>query len=159
MSALPQRLLRSYSLLIALLLGLLSAQAQALELLVNKQTGDVTVLGAPDLSVSQIAVKSPHREEQVAQIAKWLRESSVVNRLPDHALLAITLQSNGKVMSVMPIVGERARIMDRPMQKAGVRGVGSQALFVVPDYLQDRGAEVQLWKKESNGRFSFKMSL
>ena len=74
-------------------------------------------------------------------------------------LLAITLQSNGKVSAVMPLVGERARIMDRPMQKAGVRGVGSQALYVVPDYLQDHGAEVQLWKKESNGRFSFKTSL
>ena len=59
----------------------------------------------------------------------------------------------------MPLVGERARIMDRPMQKAGVRGVGSQALYGVPDYLLDHGAEVQLWKKESNGRFSFKTSL
>ena len=159
MSALPQRLLRSYSLLTALLLGLLGAQAQAVELLVNQQTGAVTVLGAPDLAVSQTAVKSPHSEEQVAQTAKWLGENSAVSRLPDHALLAITLQSNGKVVSVMPIVGERARIMDRPMRKAGVRGVGSQALFAVPDYLQDYGAEVQLWIKESNGRFSFKTSL
>ena len=159
MSALPQRLLRSYSLLTALLLGLLGAQVQAVELLVNQQTGAVTVLAAPNFAASQTAEKSTRSEQQLAQTAKWLGENSVIARLPDHALLAIALQSNGKVSTVMPLVGERARIMDRPMQKAGVRGVGSQALYVVPDYLQDHGAEVQLWKKERNGRFSFKTSL
>ena len=159
MFALRHRLTCSCSLLAATSLGLLDAQAQAVELLVNQHTGAVTVLAAPNLAASQTAEKSLLSEEQLAQTAKWLGENSVIARLPDHALLAITLQSNGKVSTVMPLVGERARIMDRPMQKAGVRGVGSQALYVVPDYLQDHGAEVQLWKKESNGRFSFKTSL
>ena len=159
MSALRHSLARSFSLLATLLLGLFGVQAQALELLVNQQTGAVTVLAAPNLTASQTAEKSLRREERLAQTAKWLGENSAINRLPDDALLAITLQSNGKVSTVMPLVGERARIMDRPMQKAGVRGEGSQALYVVPDYLQDHGAEVQLWKKESNGRFSFKTSL
>ena len=159
MFTLRHSLARSFSLLATLLLGLFGVQAQALELLVNQQTGAVTVLAAPNLAASQTAKKSLRREERLAQTAKWLGDSSVINRLPDDALLAITLQSNGKVSAVMPLVGERARIMDRPMQKAGVRGVGSQALYVVPDYLQDHGAEVQLWKKESNGRFSFKTSL
>ena len=159
MSALRHSLARSFSLLATLLLGLFGVQAQALELLVNQQTGAVTVLAAPNLAASHTAEKSLRSEERLAQTAKWLGENSAINRLPDDALLAITLQSNGKVSTVMPLVGERARIMDRPMQKAGVRGVGSQALYVVPDYLQDHGAEVQLWKKESNGRFSFKTSL
>ena len=159
MFALRHRLTRSCSLTAAMLLGLLGAQVQATEVLVNQQTGAVTVLATPKLTASQTALKSLRSEEQITQTAKWLGENSVINRLPDHALLAITLQSNGKVSAVMPLVGERARIMDRPMQKAGVRGVGSQALYVVPDYLQDHGAEVQLWKKESNGRFSFKTSL
>ena len=87
------------------------------------------------------------------------RGASRANSHQDTPLLAITLQSNGKVASVVPLVGDRARIMDRPMQRTGVRGVGSKVLYVVPDYLQDHGAEVQLWKKESNGRFSFKTSL
>ena len=159
MFALRYRLTRSCSLFAATLLCLLGAQVQAVELLVNQQTAAVTVLAAPNLAASKTAEKSLRSEEQVAQTAKWLGESSAINRLPDHALLAITLQSNGKVSAVMPLVGERARIMDRPMQRTGVRGVGSQALYVVPDYLQDHGAEVQLWKKESNGRFSFKTSL
>ena len=159
MFAFRHSLTRSCSLIAATLLGFLSAQAQAVELLVNQQTGAVTVLAAPNLAASQTAEKSLRSEEQLAQTAKWLDQNSDINRLPDHALLAITLQTNGKVSAVMPLVGERARIMDRPMQKAGVRGVGSQALYVVPDYLQNHGAEVQLWKKESNGRFSFKMSL
>ena len=159
MSALLHRLLRSCSLSAALLLGLLGAQAQALELLVDQQTGAVTVLAVHDLAKPQTAARSLRSEEQVAQTAKWLGEKAAIARLPSDALLAITLQSNGKVSTVMPLVGERARIMDRPMQKAGVRGVGNQALYVVPDYLQDHGAEVQLWQKESNGRFSFKMSL
>ena len=159
MFTLRHSLARSFSLLATLLLGLFGVQAQALELLVNQQTGAVTVLAAPNLAASQTAEKSLRREERLAQTAKWLGENSAINRLPDDALLAITLQSNGKVSTVMPLVGERARIMDRPMQKAGVRGVGSQALYVVPDYLQDHGAEVELWKKESNGRFSFKTSL
>ena len=159
MFALPQRLTRPFSLIAATLLGLLGAQVQATEVLVNQQTGAVTLLATPNLAASQTAEKSLRREERLAQTAKWLGENSAINRLPDDALLAITLQSNGKVSTVMPLVGERARIMDRPMQKAGVRGVGSQALYVVPDYLQDHGAEVQLWKKESNGRFSFKTSL
>ena len=59
----------------------------------------------------------------------------------------------------MPLVGERARIMHRPTQKAAVREIGSQALYVVPDYLQDHGAELQLWKKESSGWFSLQLSL
>ena len=159
MSALRHSLARSFSLLATLLLGLFGVQAQALELLVNQQTGAVTVLAAPNLAASQTAEKSLRSEAQVAKTAKWLGENSDINRLPGDALLAITLQSNGKVSAVMPLVGERARIMDRPMQNAGVRGVGSQALYVVPDYLQDHGVEVQLWKKESNGRFSFKTSL
>ena len=159
MFAFRHRLTRSFSLLATLLLGLFGVQAQALELLVNQQTGAVTVLAAPNLAASQTAEKSLRSEEQLAQTAKWLDQNSDINRLPDHALLAITLQTNGKVSAVMPLVGERARIMDRPMQKAGIGGVGSQALYVVPDYLQNHGAEVQLWKKESNGRFSFKMSL
>ena len=159
MFTLRHSLARSFSLLATLLLGLFGVQAQALELLVNQQTGAVTFLAAPNLAASQTAEKSLRSEEHLAQTAKWLGDNSDINRLPDDALLAITLQSNGKVSAVMPLVGERARIMDRPMQKAGVRGVGSQALYVVPDYLQDHGAEVQLWKKESNGRFSFKTSL
>ena len=159
MSDLLHRMTRSCSLLAATLLGLLGAQAQAVELLVNQKTGAVTVLVAPNLSKSVTAEKSLRSEAQVAKTAKWLGENSDINRLPGDALLAITLQSNGKVSAVMPLVGERARIMDRPMQNAGVRGVGSQALYVVPDYLQDHGVEVQLWKKESNGRFSFKPSL
>lgn len=159
MSAVLHRLLRFCSLPAALLLGLLGVQAQALELLVHQQTGAVTVLALHDLSKSQAAARSLRSEDQVAKTAKWLGERADIARLPSDALLAITLQSNGKVSAVMPLVGERARIMDRPMQKAGVRGVGSQALYVVPDYLQGHGAEVQLWKKESNGRFSFKTSL
>ena len=159
MFALSHRLTRSCSIIAATLLGLLAAQAQAVELLVNQQTGAITVLAAPNPAASQTAEKSLRSEEQLAKTAKWLGENSNINRLPDDALLAITLQSNGKVSAVMPLVGERARIMDRPMQKAGVRGVGSQALYVVPDYLQDHGAEVQLWQKESNGRCSFKISL
>lgn len=159
MFTLRHSLARSFSLLATLLLGLFGVQAQALELLVNQQTGAVTVLAAPNLSVPQVSGKSLRSEEQITQTAKWLGDNSVINRLPDHALLAITLQSNGKVSAVLPLVGERARIMDRPMQKAGVRGVGSQALYRVPDYFQDHGAEVQLWEKESNGRFSFKTSL
>ena len=159
MSALLHRLTRSFSLLAATLLGLLGAQVQAVELLVNQQTGAVTVLTAPNLAASHTADKSLRSEERLAQTAKLLGENSDINRLPDDALVAITLQSNGKVSTVMPLVGERARIMDRPMRKAGIQGVGSQALYVVPDYLQDHGAEVQLWKKEGNGRFSFKTSL
>ncbi|EHQ58610.1 hypothetical protein OMB55_00023580 [gamma proteobacterium HIMB55] len=159
MSALRHRQTRACLLIAATLLGLLVAQAHAVELLVNQQTGAVTVLAAPNPAASQTAEKSLRSEEQLAKTAKWLGENSNINRLRDDALLAITLQSNGKVSTVMPLVGERARIMDRPMQKAGVRGVGSQALYVVPEYLQDHGAEVQLWKKESNGRFSFKTSL
>ena len=159
MFTLRHSLARSFSLLATLLLGLFGVQAQALELLVNQQTGAVTVLAAPNLSVPQVSGKSLRSEEQIVQTAKWLGANSEIARLPSDVLLAITLQSNGKVSSVMPIVGERARIMDRPMQKAGVRGVGSQALYRVPDYLQDHGAEVQLWEKESNGRFSFKTSL
>ena len=159
MFALPHRLTRSCSLIAATLLGLLGAQVQATEVLVNQQTGAVTVLATPNLAASHTASKSLRSEERLAQTAKLLGENSVINRLPDDALVAITLQSNGKVSTVMPLVGERARIMDRPMQKAGVRGVGSQALYLVPDYLQDHGVEVQLWKKESNGRFRFKTSL
>ena len=159
MFALRYRLTRSCSLFAATLLCLLGAQVQAVELLVNQQTAAVTVLAAPNLAASKTAEKSLRSEEHLAQTAKWLGEHSAINRLPDDALVAITLQSNGKVYAVMPLVGERARIMDRPMQRTGVRGVGSQALYVVPDYLQDHGAEVQLWKKESNGRFSFKTSL
>ena len=159
MFILRHSLARSFLLLATLLLGLFGVQAQALELLVNQQTGAVTVLAAPNLSVPQASGKSLRSEEQITQTAKWLGDNSVINRLPDHSLLAITFQTNGKVSAVMPLVGERARIMDRPMQKAGIRGVGSQALYVVPDYLQNHGAEVQLWKKESNGRFSFKTSL
>ena len=159
MFTLRHSLTRSFSLLATLLLGLFGVQAHALELLVNQQTGAVTVLAAPNLAASQTAEKSLRSEEQLAQTAKWLNQNSDINRLPDDALVAITLQSNGKVSAVMPLAGERARIMDRPMQKAGVLGVGSQALYVVPDYLQNHGAEIQLWKKESNGRFSFKMSL
>ena len=159
MFALRYRLTRSCSLFVATLLCLLGAQVQAVELLVNQQTGAVTVLAAPNLAASKTAEKSLRSKERLAQTAKLLGENSDINRLPDDALVAITLQSNGKVSTVMPLVGERARIMDRPMQKAGVRGVGSQALYDVPDYLKDHGAEVQLWKKESNGRFSFKTSL
>ena len=159
MFALRHRLIRFCSLIAATLLGLLGAQAQAVELLVNQQTGAVTVLAAPNLAASHTAEKSLRSEERLAQTAKLLGEHSDINRLPDDALVAIALQSNGKVSAVMPLVGKRARIMDRPMQKAGVRGVGSQALYVVPDYLQDHGVEVQLWKKESNGRFRFKTSL
>ena len=159
MFALRHRLTRPCSLIAATLLGLLGAQVQATEVLVNQQTGAVTVLATPNLTASQTASKSLRSEEQITQTAKWLGENSDINRLPDDALVAITLQSNGKVSTIMPLVGERARIMDRPMRKAGIRGVGSQALYVVPDYLQDHGAEVQLWKKEGNGRFSFKTSL
>ena len=159
MFALRHRLTRSCSLLAATLLGLLGAQAQAVELFVNQQTGAVTLLAAPNLAASQTAEKSLRSEERLAQTAKWLFENSVINRLPDHALLAITLQSNGKVSAVMPLVGERARIMDRPTQKMDPRGVGSQVLYAIPDYLQKYGLQVQLWKKESSGRFSLMTSL
>ena len=97
MFALRHRLTRFCSLIAATLPGLLGAQAQAVELLVNQQTGAVTVLAAPNLAASQTAEKSLRSEEQLAQTAKWLGENSDINRLPDDALLAITLQSNGKV--------------------------------------------------------------
>lgn len=61
--------------------------------------------------------------------------------------------------SAMRLAGTRVRLMDRPMQKVDARGVGSQVLYAVPDYLHKQGAQVQLWKKESSGRFSLVASL
>lgn len=64
MFALRHRLTRSCSLIAATLLGLLGAQVQATEVLVNQQTGAVTVLATPNLSKSVTAEKSVRSEEQ-----------------------------------------------------------------------------------------------
>jgi len=138
---------------------LVSHQAHAIELLVDQQTGIVTVLGNAQIMSDLAVSKPPYNEGQDAQTREWLLRSDMAQQMHEGALLAIVFKRDGTVSSAMRLAGTRARLMDRPMQKVDARGVGSQVLYAIPDYLQKQGAQVQLWKKESSGRFSLMASL
>ena len=60
---------------------------------------------------------------------------------------------------VVPLVGERARVMDRPLQKNGWQATVSDVLYALPNFLTNANsaekAEVEVWKKVGDRQFAW----
>ena len=140
-----------------------SPVAQASEILINQKTGAVRVLGqAPSKQAARHSEPVEKREsacETRVQTAKQLAERKGLDRLPAGTLLAITTSSDGSVSQVVPLVGERARVMDRPFQKNGSQASISEVLYTFPNFLTPSSSakkvDVQDWKKVGDRQFAW----
>jgi hypothetical protein len=140
-----------------------SPVAQATEILINQKTGAVRVLGqAPSKQAARHSEPVEKREnvgETRVQTAKQLAERKGLDRLPAGTLLAITKSHKGYVSLVVPLVGERARVMDRPLQKNGWQATVSDVLYALPNFLTNANsaekADVEVWKKVGDRQFAW----
>ena len=140
-----------------------SPVAQATEILINQKTGAVRVLGqAPSKQTARYSERSEKREsarETRVQTAKQLAERKGLDRLPAGALLAITKSHKGSVSLVVPLVGERARVMDRRLQKNRWQATVSDVLYTLPNFLTNansaENAEVEVWNKVGDRQFAW----
>ncbi|UZP73799.1 hypothetical protein E0F26_03150 [Candidatus Paraluminiphilus aquimaris] len=141
--------------------------ALATEMLINQKTGAVRVLGhAPSNQVALHSSPSEKREstrEARAQTAKQLAARKGLDRLPVGGLLAITKSHKDSVRQVVLLVGERARVMDRPLQKNGLQVTVSDVLYTLPDFLTNANSagkvEVEVWQKVGDRQFAWLIAL
>ena len=60
---------------------------------------------------------------------------------------------------VVPLVGERARVMDRTLQKNGWQATVRDVLYALPNFLTNANsaekADVEVWKKVGDRQFAW----